>query len=211
MHAKIILPGTWGPATERISDRILMDAFEALKTLSKRQMRLVNNWRMFYQALTLSDLTNAAGDRIEAYYLHQPATNESNPHRQSKLKWPVQPLPGPKGHRCWIKCLKMCFGMAADGRLAQKLGAWTISTSQSSSEYTNYLNLQSNDLYVFQRHLKNYQCYLPHHARTKSIRFDQEPSGVINVLPDNCIPCDLTKIGNITTTRKDSYIQIEPI
>ena len=54
----------WRPQLERVNDHCLMDV---LSTPSKTDMIRINRCRIFLQATTLSDITNADGTRITDY------------------------------------------------------------------------------------------------------------------------------------------------
>jgi hypothetical protein len=69
-NAKIVGKPQWKPIKKREIDIIIMDEV-VLLNCSPMYKRVFNNWIMYYQINTLSDITNCTGDRIEEVYLNK--------------------------------------------------------------------------------------------------------------------------------------------
>jgi hypothetical protein len=90
IKAKILIRGLWQPKLLRQDDFFIMEKIDQLNP-SKRDAIIINNWRVYLQVLTLSDITNAAGDRISGEIY-----NRNQVHKwssKSRLKWPHQKMP----------------------------------------------------------------------------------------------------------------------
>lgn len=67
IQGKIKVKQAWTPQLSRDNDFMLMDSIHGMDYgLSDR--KLINNWRLHFQVLSLSDITTAAGDRIADKY-----------------------------------------------------------------------------------------------------------------------------------------------
>jgi hypothetical protein len=60
IQGTISINNLWTPKIERIGDSILMELFKN-SGLPPASLQLVNNWRIHFQVITLSDICNAAG------------------------------------------------------------------------------------------------------------------------------------------------------
>ena len=106
VDAKIKIDGVWTPQLKREHDRCLIDIFAH----DNKSMDLVriNGCRIFLQATTIADITDAEGTKINDYAWGHKTTTKQQPinPRQSKHEWPRQPRPGPKLWKAWRSALK---------------------------------------------------------------------------------------------------------
>lgn len=74
---------TWAPPLiHRANDR----------NLPPKHLRIFNNWRLFFQVIRMSDMTNAKGDKLDQKYVqYNASTNHSN--QTSRPQWPRQDKP----------------------------------------------------------------------------------------------------------------------
>jgi hypothetical protein len=70
VNASINIRGIWIPRKRRVQDLILMDEIEK-HDMTKQETRIINNWRILYQVLTVSDLTNQQGTHIRKRIFRQ--------------------------------------------------------------------------------------------------------------------------------------------
>lgn len=56
-NSSITIEQVWTPISGREKDRFIMDEFNKL-SLSIRKMQILNNWRLYFQIIHLSDMTN---------------------------------------------------------------------------------------------------------------------------------------------------------
>ena len=155
INGKLIIRDLYIPILEREHDHFIMvAAYYLYPALSGNQLRYINQWRLYYQVQTLSDLTNARGDRILDIYLNQPTAphiNQLRPDRKSKFDWPYQPPPTCTAtFQLWKKTLKRGFLYANGTSLKQALGKWTTSSKSSQSVWHGYLTPNYDSLYIRQ-------------------------------------------------------------
>ena len=82
----------------------------------KHTLRRINNWRMYFQLLHLSDMCNSNGDQLLYEYWHHPSTHNVHHQRRSNLNWPHQGLPSIKCFKVWVTFLTEAFGLDAKKR-----------------------------------------------------------------------------------------------
>ena len=68
INAVLELPQVWKILKQRENDVVLMDVFKQ-RGLSKSELRLINNWRIFYQVITLVDICDPIGNKIEKAFI----------------------------------------------------------------------------------------------------------------------------------------------
>lgn len=69
-----------------------MDKFIQQLGLPKCELRICNNWRMYFQVLTLADIVKPDGKYVQdRYWKASSATIMNNVEdlRRSKLRWPI--------------------------------------------------------------------------------------------------------------------------
>jgi hypothetical protein len=111
------------PSKLREQDKILMTAFLSLG-LSNTELKLVNNWRIYFQINTLSELCNPEGACIQSCFFKNRQQSQYPRVNSSKLQWPQQGMPGKRGFSLWLKCLRSCFNMDHNGRINYRFGTW---------------------------------------------------------------------------------------
>ena len=90
----------WVPKIRRQPDAILMKV--ALKyTTNVFQLKCINNWRIYFQAVTLSDLCDGHGKIVLQAYREYKEVNNHSQYRKSKLLWPKQGKPNQKTFAVW--------------------------------------------------------------------------------------------------------------
>jgi hypothetical protein len=121
-----------------------MDLFTCFNwDISKNQIKMVYNWRLYLQVELISDLMNATGDRILDVYLKYPTApsiKDIYSDRISKHMWQNQPPPLSKASfAIWTKCICKCFRL--DGKkLCPSLGEWLHSPSELQSKWNYYID-----------------------------------------------------------------------
>jgi hypothetical protein len=122
INAKICIRGLWQPTLARVDNRFVMELVDQLN-LPKRIVTVVNNWRIYFQVLSLADITNAAGDRLLSSIFDKNKINEWK--STSTLKWPHQKRPPLNTFCIWKRIIKRITGSDVVGNLrSQKLGDW---------------------------------------------------------------------------------------
>jgi hypothetical protein len=101
IRATIEIKDLWLPKTQCENDQFLMTAFASMKA-SKPEMIMLNNWRLYYKVLLLSEICFALGQGIHPHYLKY----VDHPRKSStKLNWPIQGKPDEASLKIWKKYL----------------------------------------------------------------------------------------------------------
>jgi hypothetical protein len=95
-------PKQWLPLKSRQNDKFFMEIFNTLKGTYK-DMEILNRCRLFLQVITLSDITNAAGDRL----IIEAKTGLLLSSRPSSLLWPNQGPPSQANWKVWKHYLSL--------------------------------------------------------------------------------------------------------
>jgi hypothetical protein len=82
---------TWTPTTQRMHDKCIMDALRDCNDTIR-----INRVRIYLQASTIADITNAEGTHIMEYSFGGRNSRTTENPRKSTHQWPRQPRPGPK-------------------------------------------------------------------------------------------------------------------
>jgi hypothetical protein len=122
----------WQPIKQRENDVILMSAF---KNLDFTKLKLINNWRIFFQVATLAELCNTEGTLIKKCFRVQPLGKRIDKVNPSCIIWPCQSEPGKRGFNLWKKAISLCFNVTNNVRINQNFGKWEfIATIQKVNE-----------------------------------------------------------------------------
>jgi hypothetical protein len=146
----IKVENAWRPTIERINDQVIMDpASEDDCT----RLTVINNWRLYFQAVLISDLTNAEGTKIESVYLTYPQTTDppQHPTRRTLLNWPVQGKPSERSFTYWKTYLCSIANCDLKGHLRNKLGKWIIAPNESINRWNCY-HSHPNQLLIYDSH-----------------------------------------------------------
>jgi Reverse transcriptase (RNA-dependent DNA polymerase) len=122
VRTPIYLRDLWVPKLLREHDIILMDIVRYLP-IPPIHKKGFNNWRLYFQANTLSNITNNSGTKIEEVYFKR--REVINFRSNSTLNWPIQQQPSLCTFRIWVNTLRMITNFSDTGELHQHLGAWT--------------------------------------------------------------------------------------
>lgn len=105
--ATLEIRNLWLPKVQRQNDRFLMTEFRNMKA-TKAELIILNNWRIYYKVILLSDICFASGKGIQPIFMEY---NHSTLKRQSSslLNWPIQGKPDENSFKIWKQYLKQCF------------------------------------------------------------------------------------------------------
>jgi hypothetical protein len=191
INGTFIIKDVWTPTKLRENDVVLMTEFLTLG-LTQAELRLLNNWRLFFQVNTLAKLCNPEGTRIRECFIKAPTINFSNQISRSMIHWPNQGIPGKRGFSLWLKCLRVCFHMAPKGRINHKFGKWkTSAILVKNNSWNHFFQLYTGALFSKSRDV--YYYVSPETRRTASATYKNNKSSfsLIQQLPDDCIPVSL--------------------
>jgi hypothetical protein len=102
--------------------------------MTKQEIRIFNNWRIFFQVLTVADIANQQGTHIRKRFLEK-SSSISRLGRQD-LKWPNQTRPDNKYFFIWLKGIKFITKMNDNRSLNKHLGNWLCDTNKTTSSQT---------------------------------------------------------------------------
>ena len=171
-----------------------MDAF-LTRNLSTKEIRLVNNWRKFFQVNTLVDICDPMGTKIEKVFLKRPNGTFLYKSHQSILQWPIQDEPGPRGFALWKKCLKECFNMQSNGCITHCFGKWIPENYHLQNKCSTYYQPSTQQGYI--RDNDTFKYYTSMATRSASITCNRLLATTIAILPNDCIPAELYRKRNI--------------
>ena len=89
----------------------------------KGELELIDQCRLYHQVLSLTDIADADGTKIDPVYM----TKQRHQDRISTLQWPTQGCPSSKAWRQWKLALKF---LLYKGKLRTPLGRWTCQQHQ---------------------------------------------------------------------------------
>jgi len=119
----IDLENPWTPKLSRENDGASMEM--ALRyNFMATQLYILNLCRLHLQVTTLSDITDAAGRRLELDVIE----GHRHTQRESTIDWPVIPPP-PKAH--WNLLRRFLQELTQDGQLTKPLGRWILVPQQN--------------------------------------------------------------------------------
>jgi len=113
-------------------DEFIMDAILRLKKYQQKELEDINRVRIYFKALTLSDVTNALGTAIDQKYWG--TTRPSNQWEMSSWLWPIQPCITEAQARLWREAISLTFLDRFD-KLKRKLGKWQRLTHRRPEYY----------------------------------------------------------------------------
>ena len=198
INGQIKIKGIWKAKKLRDNDINLMDKFLTLQ-FTTPEIRLINNWRVFFKVMYLSEICSPDGLKIQSCFFKRPLGNKINATHQSALRWPNQPEPGKKGFSLWIKCLRTCFNTTSCGRINHNFGNW-ISSDQLRTTTKCKIYYQSSTSLIFRIHEDSITSSFPSKVMSSSAHLSNS-SSVNNlhhdILPSDCIPAEIISESNV--------------
>jgi ribonuclease HI len=191
INGSFTIKDLWLPRKLREHDIVLMTEFLSLG-LPQSDLRLINNWRLYFKVNTLTEICNPEGTHIRECFTKFPKRTYSNNLNPSKLQWPNQGIPGKRGFRLWLKCLQMSFNMANKGRINHHFGKWIDSHHLiKNNTWNHYVQVSTGSLFSTSKDAFYSIPYMS--RRTKSITYQNNRSNLHRVqqLPADCIPTSL--------------------
>ena len=135
----------WVPKNKRQNDVIIMEAAHSY-TEKINVLRCINNWRIYFQAITLSDICDGQGKQILEPYREYREVGNHQKYRKSKLNWPRQDQPNKDSFKIWTRFLQRMLGMQNKRIIRNKLGTWLETPSNSENKWTSYYDSESSFL-----------------------------------------------------------------
>lgn len=199
INGNVIITNAWVPNKLRDNDANLMSTFIKLR-LSNNELKLINNWRIYFKVNFLSERCNPEGNKIDNYYINRSIGKDDQPENVSTLRWPLQMKPGPKGFLLWKKCLKDCFNMQTNGTINYNLGNWKNSDITILSRKLPYYYHLSTSM-LFYPEDDAYISVVPDTVRKSTIHLTfRSQRYTHDTLPLDCIPASITSVRDKNLT-----------
>ena len=190
-------PKFWNPTIARKNDKIIMQAAtEGIYTTG--ELRTINNWRIYFNALRISDITDGPGKYILSYYRRYDTCHAWKSTRTSKWNWPKQNQPSEESFRVWTKFLTKEFKMQTNGMIGIKLEKWYGKIKKMDNKWRIYYDPQAGEIY--EEHGYNYAVYKQINAARGSCRYESKRIRHEIYVPSEAIPATTShQTANITT------------
>jgi hypothetical protein len=121
-NSTIHIKNTWKPTLLRENDLIIMD--EVIKLdIPPSHLEIFNNWRLYFQINTLSNMTNNSGNRIKSELVKRNHVDYFSTN--SNLQWPIQARPSLHTFKIWFNIITKIIPQQEHGNINQPLGKWT--------------------------------------------------------------------------------------
>jgi hypothetical protein len=144
ISATIHILDCWTPIIKRQNDFVIMEKVQDLDIPPIKQ-QIFNNWRLYFQIDSLSDITNANGEKIQEVFLtRQMAKNYIS---TSRLKWPKQQMPSISTFSTWVNIIRQISNTTNTNYLQTKLGAWIVPLTNYRS-YKYLINHENTKLLI---------------------------------------------------------------
>jgi hypothetical protein len=104
INASLEIRNIWLPKSQRANDQFLMTAFRKMKA-TRAELIILNNWRIYYKVILLSEICFASGKGIQLCFLeynHSPITRQSS----SNVNWPIQGKQDERSSKVWKRFIK---------------------------------------------------------------------------------------------------------
>jgi hypothetical protein len=118
----ITIQSNWIPTLTRQKDFFIMETINDIE-LSPINRQIINNWRLYYQVISIAEIVNNCGDQINPKYFNK---NQARLHKStSVLRWPIQKMPEMSKFCVWLNYLIAITKCDKNGKFPTNLGNWT--------------------------------------------------------------------------------------
>lgn len=209
--SRIVIPEQWTPTLRRQNDCTIMEKLSAL-SVGTDVLRIVNNWRLYFNVILLSDIVTADGTRIQPRYWTQGRHHQDlQTEQKSTLNWPIQARPDTTQFGKWIRCLKEAFRIEPTSGLLPihlQLGEWTSQHKDHQATWNQYFDHSTSSLYQLQP-AKNWWVHPSqiHRGRNNphEWHFHPVPDDVSMELPPNAFPVTVVSQPHHITVRHRNF------
>jgi len=172
------------PPLQRQHDQYIMDTVIQSGKFGPKDTKRVNCCRLYLNAITISDIATATGDRIDPYYVSGDDLDRTVSTSHNTTVPTNQPMPPLK---CWDQWKRAChlFTTGRALKLTQALGHWLVHRDKLRREWTFHHDPISDILYQV-RGNGNIHC----HERLYH-DYDSDPCNTITELPPTATPADI--------------------
>jgi hypothetical protein len=134
IQGQLRLDATYVPALQRDYDSFIMDHVLQSQLFTARQIQRINYCRLFLQVVTISDMTNASGNR-----LFQGMLSGNTTDILSETTWhhTHQGRPNPATWKLWRRA---CALFSTKGVLHDSLDEWLLPAAQQRRQWPHYFD-----------------------------------------------------------------------
>jgi hypothetical protein len=130
-NVKIKINSLWLPPLARYNDKFIMEELNDNNS-SKATRITINNWRMYFNVITISDITNFSGKQIRSVFLDKKEVKGYK--SKSKIQCPNQIMPAIDSFHIWVQYTIQITQCSKSGVLCQRLGTNTKSRGRNQSD-----------------------------------------------------------------------------
>ena len=168
---------------QRKNDQCIMDIVISANTFKPYEIRQINYCRLYLQAITLSDITCAAGTHVRPEVRRGDKLITSSVSQWNHFK---QERPDEVSWRTWRRACNL-FSQK-DGTLHQNLTDWLYPPDKLRQRWVSYHENSTKTLYIrFQ------DKYVTHKPTPEDIYYSTGNS--TDYLPTSCVPVDVLPVG----------------
>jgi len=181
------------PSSCRHMDHYLMDDISKCN-LSTRELQLIHNVWVYLHVTMLLEISNHSSTHVLPQYLH--TTDLRRPfshtylHIGSTLKWPTQPIPGPKSWKIWSHTVQRLYCHTNSTKLLESMGVWKQDSYAVNWTWMWYLCTISTSLY--QHNNNHWHEYTPTLTCQTYALYSTQPTNIQNDPPAHIMPVTLT-------------------
>lgn len=178
------------PPLERDNDMYIMDLILQNQFFSDEEIRQLNNCRLYLMAVTVSDLTNAAGTRLDKHLLHG---NRHGP-QSSRTTCPHFDHGLPLSESYWI-LWKTANRLWSDqkGNLYKPLGPWrALRPGERRRRRSWHAYSEGGVLYV--RQSSGFHVYLAHGSSGQTFSDVHKEKATVLEVPLSASPVDVIRV-----------------
>ncbi len=191
INGRVSIQNGWLPTKETLHDIILMDEVINLN-LSKTDKKIFNNWRLFFQVISLSDILREDGNSIDGFFTQIPTTRNNN-RWKSNLSWPNQKQPHKRYFSIWTNTIEYLFNKSRSVQsIYTSKNDWLHHPKMSRNQWETYFSKAQNCVYKQKFNSTLYTKYHYLHNNRSSSTFQCRPNQselvCISELPCDCIP-----------------------
>ena len=183
----------WIPQLARHNDQFLMDA-AIITNCGLKELQIINNWRVYFKALRLSDICDGYGKQILLPYRKYTASSQWKVTRDSNLNWPKQAHPNKTSFNVWCKFLKSAFQMQNSGYINIKLEDWKLLVNASDTRWSLYYYPVNKT--VYKTTMTFYEIYKQQSISRLKGTYSSTIIEYDVLLPEGCIPATHIRTDN---------------
>jgi len=184
------------------NDTFIMDEIRKLKRYNQGEMIVINRVRIFFQALTISDITDSTGRKIDDGNWH--VSSHRKPWRTSSWRWPKQPVITEAQVRLWREAITIAY-LDRFGNLLSPLGRWTCITHQ---RHRSYIAPLKNKLLIRKDDEEEQGSFHLHENTGQQDTYGKEAVGIITNEEAQSwliIPAETIEGNNVITSQQRGY------